>query len=260
NYGLPVLTLEPAAAAARLRDSAIRQTLLAFMHDWLYRLPDENRARLRDVLDRADDDDWRRAFREALLAKDEAKLRVLAHAPGAAAQPPGVVSGLAAAMLGNMYKYEAQEFMREAQQRHPDDFWLNYLLGCFWWEDYPQEAVGYLRVAVAIRPTSDGAYWMLGRALRGAGDTEGAIAAFRQALALNPNYAVARELASALAPRGGLEEARAAWEKILDRDPPEHDAWYGYAQFCLFLGNKEAYVRARQAMLKRFGNTTDDWI
>src|SRR5262249_49721353 len=43
-------------------------------------------------------------------------------------------------------------------------------------------------------------------------------------------------------------------------DPPEHDAWYGYAQLCLFLGNKEAYVRARRAMLKRFGNTTDDWI
>src|SRR5262249_21481013 len=111
NYGIPVMTLEPAAAAARVRASSIRQTLLAFMHDWLHRVPDENRAWLRDVLDRADDDDWRHAFREALIEKDAEKLRTLVHAPGASAQPPGVVSGLAAAMLGNMYKYEAQAFM-----------------------------------------------------------------------------------------------------------------------------------------------------
>src|SRR5207302_392927 len=143
-----------------------------------------NKATLRDVLDRADDDDWRRAFRKALVEKDAEKLRALVHAPEASAQPPGVVSGLAAAMLFNMYKYEAQAFMREAQQRHPGDFWINYLLGCFWWEDYPQEAVGYFLVAVAIRPTSDGAYLMLGRVLHGAGDREGAIAAFRHSVAL----------------------------------------------------------------------------
>jgi serine/threonine-protein kinase len=260
SYGIPVLTLEPVEAAARVRNSAIRETLLAFMHDWLRRVPDENRTRLRDVLDRADDDDWRHAFREAFLEKDAVKLSALTHAPGASAQPPEVVSGLAAAMFGNMYKYEAQEFMREAQQRHPGDFWINYLLGCFWREDFPQEAVGYFRAAVAIRPTSPGAYAMLGRALRGAGETEGAIAAFRQSVALNPSYVVAKDMVWALAPRGELEEARAAWEKFLERDPTNHDPWYGYAQLCLFVGNKEAYRRARKALLKRFGDTRNDWI
>jgi serine/threonine-protein kinase len=260
NYGIPVMTLEPVEAAARIRNSAIRETLLAFMHDWLYRVPDENRARLRDVLDRADGDDWRHSFREALLEKNAKKLSMLTHTPGAKAQPPAVASGLAAAMLGNMYEYEAQEFMREAQQRYPGDFWINYLLGCFWWQEYPQEAVAYLRAAVAIRPTSDGAYMMLGRALRGAGDTEGAIAAFRRSVAHNPRHDVAKELVWCLAPRGELEEARAAWEKFLERDPPDHDAWYGYAQLCLFVGNKEAYRRARKALLKRFGDTRNDWI
>src|SRR5262249_42635997 len=116
NYGIPVLTLEPAAAAALVHESSIRQTLLAFLPDWLYRVSDQNRTHLRKVLDQADDDDWRRAFREALVAKDAVKLSALTRAPGALDQPPGVVSGLAAAMLGNMYKYEAQAFMREAQQ------------------------------------------------------------------------------------------------------------------------------------------------
>src|SRR5262249_49350027 len=144
---------------------SIRYTLVAFLHDWIQWESDVDRARLRNVLDRADDDHWRYAFREALLKKDVAKLGALARAPEASAQPAIVMATLASAMLGNMYKREAQEFMREAQQRHPDDFWINYLLGCFWWEESPREAVGYFRAAGAIRPTSDGAFLMLGRAL-----------------------------------------------------------------------------------------------
>src|SRR5262249_48337318 len=131
------------------------------------------------------------------------------------------------------------------------------LLGCFWWEEYPQEAVGYFRAAVAIRPTSDGAYLMLGRALRGAGDTEGAIAAFRRSVALNPSSVVAKELARALAPRRGLKEARAAWKELLERDPLDQDSWNGYAELCLFLGQRDEYRRARRALLERFGATTN---
>jgi tetratricopeptide (TPR) repeat protein len=260
NYGIPVMTLEPAEAAARLRASSIQETLLAFMHDWLFRLSNEDRGRLRVVLDRADNDDWRRAFRKALVKNDAGELSVLANAPEASAQPPSVVAGLAYAVLGNLYKAEAQEFMRKAQQRYPGDFWLNYFLGCFWCEDYPQEAVGYFRVAVAIRPKSDGAYLMLGRALRGAGDMEGAMAALRRSVDLHPSSDVARELALCLAPKGELEEARAVWEKFLESDPPDHNSWYGYAQLCLFLGNEDAYRRARTALLKRFGDTRNDWV
>ncbi len=260
NYGIPLLTQQPEEAAGRIRASSIREKLLVFLHDWLHRVPDESRARLREVLDRADDDAWRHAFRKALLQKDTKKLSELAHASEASAQPPGVVTWLAAAMLLNTYKYEAQEFMREAQQRHPNDFWINYQLGCFWWEEFPQEAVGYFRAAAALRPTSDGAYMMLGRASRRAGDTEGALAAFRRSVTLDSSYVVAKELAWLLAPKGGLEEARAAWEKSLERDPPEHEAWYGYAELCLFLGNEEAYRRARKTMLKHFGNTSNSWI
>jgi tetratricopeptide (TPR) repeat protein len=254
------LTLEPAEAVRRVRNSSIRQTLLAFMHDWLYWVSEQDRDRVRDVLDAADDDDWRSAFREALAQKDAGKLSALARAPGASTQPPVVLSGLAGTLLADQYKNEALALLREAQQRHPDDFWINYLLGRFWYEVYPQAAVGYFRAAVAIRPTSDQAYMMLGRALRDTGDVEGAIAAFRQSVALNPNYPVARDLAWVLAPRGRPEEARAAWEKLLEHDPPKHDDWYGYAPFCLFLGNEEAYRRARKALLDRFGDTANDWI
>ncbi len=284
TYGFPLLTLEPAEAAARVRNSAVREPLLAFLHDWFFWVSDENRDPLQDVLDRADDDAWRHEFRIALVKKDLDKLNALAHAPEAPDQPPVVLSGLASVMLADKYgnvaparlrasdraynvnfpedKYgnAALALFRETQQRHPGDFWINYLLGQFWYQGRPHEAVGYFRVAVAIRPTSDHAYSMLGRALRDSGDAEGAIAAFRQSVTLNPNSDVAKELTTALAQTGRLEEARTAWEKRLELDPPGNDSWYGYAELCLFLGREDDYRRARRDLLTRFGATTEPFV
>jgi serine/threonine-protein kinase len=56
--------------------------------------------------------------------------------------------------------------------------------------------------------------------------------------------------------RGQTEEARAAWQAALEFDPPEHKDWYGYAEFCLFLGREDEYRRARRALLARFATTT----
>jgi hypothetical protein len=74
GYGIDLLRLEPAEAAARIRHSAIRTTLLAFLYDWVfYWESDADRARLRAVLDLADDDEWRRRLRTALAVYDAAK-------------------------------------------------------------------------------------------------------------------------------------------------------------------------------------------
>src|SRR5260370_42310412 len=74
SYGIALATLEPADAAARVRRSAMRETLLAFLHDWLYWVSEENRDKLRAMVDLAADNPWRRAFREALAANDPGKL------------------------------------------------------------------------------------------------------------------------------------------------------------------------------------------
>src|SRR5260370_42423647 len=73
NYGIALTTLEPADAAARLPRAAIRETLLAFLHDWLYGVAEENRDKLRAMVDLADDNSWRRAFEEALAANSPRK-------------------------------------------------------------------------------------------------------------------------------------------------------------------------------------------
>ena len=175
-------------------------------------------------------------------------------------QPPLILGGLAYAILNRGIEgEEARALVRAAQQRHPDEFWLNYHMGYTLLAEHPQEAVGYFRAAVASRPESSQAHIMLGRALHDAGDTDGAIAAFRKAIPLTSNRAGARDLARALAPRGGLEEARALWGKLLEASPPDYDPWDGYAQLCAFLGNEEAYRWARKALLARPRDSTDHW-
>jgi serine/threonine-protein kinase len=109
---------------------------------------------------------------------------------------------------------------------------------------------------LAIRPGNEEIYTKLGTTLLEAKDTEGAIAAYRKALELNPIVAVVKDSAKVLAPYGRLEGTRAAWEKLLERDPSDHDSWFGYAELCLFLGREEDYRRARRALLKKFGATT----
>jgi serine/threonine-protein kinase len=260
NFGIDLTALEPAEAAARVRSSLIRETLLPFLHDWLFWAEEGNGDALRALLDEADEDEWRREFREALGANDDGKLMALARADEAIDQPPVVLSGLAGRLVDGDHRMKALALLREAQQRHPEDFWINYLLGYFWVQQRGSEAVGYCRAAVAIRPNSDKAYALLGRALRSQGDSDGASVAFRKALALNPYCAVGKELANAAGGRGGLEEARVAWENLVSGDPPSHDAWYGYAELCLYLGNRQAYRLARERLLERFGETENDWI
>src|SRR5262245_2446683 len=168
-FSIDLLILEPEEAATRVGNSAIRETLLAYLHDWHYWSRDADRARLRAVLDRADDDPWRRAWREAVavrdmtVARDTRRMVMLAASREALAQPPLVRSGLGGVLLWDGHREETLAFLREAQQRHPEDFWLNYLLGRYWEKERPQVAVGYFRAAVAIRPRNDEIHTKLGR-------------------------------------------------------------------------------------------------
>ncbi len=128
KYGIELSVPDPAAAAL-VRGSAIRDTLLAYLHDWLYWVSDKHRHTLQGRLDGADDDEWLRAYREALAAKDTGKSKALAAAPMAPDQPPMILSGLGGTLLVYDLRDETLRLLREAQRRHPADFWINYLLG-----------------------------------------------------------------------------------------------------------------------------------
>ncbi len=261
RYGIDLLVLEPAESAARIRDSDIRETLMTFLHDWLYSISDTNRPRVGAAADLADDDDWRRRYRAAIAAKNTniEKFKALASAPEAAGQPSVILSGLCGSLMAHKFRDEARAVLDEAQRRYPGDFWINFLLGHFWEKDRPERAVGYLRVAVAVRPNSDQALAKLANALRDSGDPDEAMHAYRRAIELHPDADLMRDMATLLGPRGKLEAVRAAWAKTLDRNPPDHPSWYGYAQLCLFLDDEEGFRRNRTAMLDRFLGVDTDW-
>jgi tetratricopeptide (TPR) repeat protein len=72
-----------------------------------------------------------------------------------------------------------------------------------------------------------------------------------------PNLSVQTILVHNLIAKNRLEEAQAAWQASLLANPPDHDTWYGYAEFSLFLGRNDEYFRNRHALLQRFGDTKD---
>jgi serine/threonine-protein kinase len=231
-YGIEVETGSSAEAMTKLAGSAVRDLLLAGLHDWLRIKPAMARGRLQVLLDCADSDVWRQAFRAAVMTKDIGQLKRLATQKEAFSQLPAVQSWLAKELRSAGVVKEAKALLRQGQQQHPSDFWLNYQLG---WilafgsrsvinlTDRPEEeAVGYFRAAVAIRPGSAIAHNYLGVALGHKGTWDDAAIEFQKAISLDPKYARAySNLGLALVSMGELTAAIAAYRQAIDLDPQD---------------------------------------
>ena len=162
-------------------------------------------------------------------------------------------------------------------------------------QHWPDQAIDYYEKALRLDPSYVRAYSNVGDALQDQGQFDDAIDYYEKALRLDPDYAWAHHnLANALRVKHRLDEAydhyqqairldpknpevqngvrsvllrqgrgtevQVGWRKELDANPPEHDAWSGYAELCLFLGQQEEYRRARRALLERFGATASPFI
>jgi tetratricopeptide (TPR) repeat protein/tRNA A-37 threonylcarbamoyl transferase component Bud32 len=226
RYQLDVDALEPGAVIARIRASAIRPRLLAALDDWS-QLRKEKET-LRRIADGADDDEWRRRMR-AVKTADEA--RQLAGRAEVWAQPPATVTRFAIILKNFRLHAEAVAGLLLAQQRHPGDLWINHHLGDSLTDLKPlraEEAVSFLRAAVALRPDSPVGHLNLGYALSKKKDMDGAIASYRKAIELAPNFAAAHNnLGFVLAETGDVNGAIASYHKALDLDPNYAAAYYG---------------------------------
>jgi serine/threonine-protein kinase len=120
------------------------------------------------------------------------------------------------------------------------------------------EAVACYRKALQADPDYAWAHLDLANTLRFVGQFDEALEHYQQFRAVGPTIPnVENILRSELVRRGRGEEVRREWKQKLERDPPEHDAWFGYAELCLFLGHEEEYRLARQDLLRRFGATKE---
>jgi tetratricopeptide (TPR) repeat protein/serine/threonine protein kinase len=224
DYGLDLEALDPDEAGARIRASSIKDHLVAALDDWVLSKPRAKAAgweRLLAVARRADDDSWRNRFREALQRGDKKAMEDLARSPDILRQPPATV-GLAAGMLAYAGKRPlAIQVLQQAQQRHPDDFWTNFDLARLMHRSgQAGEAVGFYRVAVALRPDSAGAHCNLGVALLARRKHAEAEAACREAIRLQADFAMAHNnLGVVLEDKGDPEGALAAYRKAIALRP-----------------------------------------
>jgi tetratricopeptide (TPR) repeat protein len=96
-------------------------------------------------------------------------------------------------------------------------------------EEGPKDEIAAARKTVARYPLKPAAHVALGLALR-MRDRAGAIAAFRKAVELGPEYAIAHhELAITLMYDGSkaeLDDAAAAYSKVIELEPGNNGAWY----------------------------------
>jgi serine/threonine-protein kinase len=186
---------EAEVAAARIRESAVAGQLVAALDDWAFLTQDRKRmVWLLEVARRADPDPLRDRFRDPKVWRDRAALEGLAcellcdETQLAKLKPP-LLAPLGAALLAT--KGDAVPLLAAAQARHPNDFWLSYDLGnalseVKMWD----EAVGYYRAALAVRPEAAAAHTSLGTALKTKGQLDEAIREYRTAIAIDPKYAM----------------------------------------------------------------------
>jgi Flp pilus assembly protein TadD len=226
RYGLDVETLDPVEAARRIRSATIKDRLVSALDDWMLSKQLSGlagRGRLLAVARAADPDRWRDRFRDAYGRSDNAALVGLAREEGLQSQPPATAL-LLSSVLGQIHEHAlAIAVLRRAQQRYPADFWLNHNLAYLLMNAAPpqsEEAIGFYRAAVALRPESPGVRVNLGVALVQCGRMAEAEAEFRLAARLKPDYATAHyDLGNTLRGQGRMAEAEAEFRAALRLEP-----------------------------------------
>jgi serine/threonine protein kinase/Tfp pilus assembly protein PilF len=242
EYGIDVEALGVQEAAARIGQRAIGIHLAAALDDWALNRKAAGGTGWQQLLAVAqvvDSDPWRSALRSARISERQEDLERLA-----ASAPIATLSPMSVALLGSLFRDEAGvaltgslfrekpggppkrvvDVLREGQQRYPADFWINeYLALLIHANEKPSqldEAVGFFRAALALRPQSPGAHLSLGNALTAKGQLEEAIQEYREALRLNPKFAMAHNnLGSNLKAKGQLEEAIQEYRHAIRLDP-----------------------------------------
>jgi serine/threonine-protein kinase len=118
------------------------------------------------------------------------------------------------------------------------------------------EAIDCHQTSLQIDPDYVWAHYNLANALRARGRLNEAFEQFQEVIRVDPNNSLVQNgIASVLVPQGRGRETQRGWQHALADNPPEFNAWAGYAELCLFLGQQEEYSRARSSLLNIFGAT-----
>jgi tetratricopeptide (TPR) repeat protein len=193
--GLDVAALSAEEAAKRIRDrpSEMATALATSVDDWAAIRRDRRKNRdgaaaLSALAGAADPDPWRQSLRRALDLPDQAA-RLAALGSLAKATPFDTLGPVSLDLLGRALKDAgdaagAEVVLRRAQQRHPDDVWINYDLARSLEKlARRDEAIRYYTAARSLRPETA---HELAHALGEKGEREDEIAIFEDLRRLRP--------------------------------------------------------------------------
>ncbi len=208
------------AVSARVRASPLSAELIAALDDWASITADRRRREwLLAVASEADQDPARNRLRQPELWRDGARLTQIAQEPTGALVSPQLAIALDRA--AHQCGADVIPLLTAVQVRYPQDFWINFGLGATLGEARRwDEALGYCRAALAVRPEVSAAQNNLGDALYAKDKWKEAIGYFKEALRLDPNSIAAHmSLGNALRTEGRLEEAIDHFQQVLRLDP-----------------------------------------
>jgi serine/threonine-protein kinase len=243
-YGFPAWDMEADAIKERLRVSRIGRLLTEELVDLSRRIqkPDEDiiPPRLKETMDLVDDDPYRRKLSDACKRKDTATVLALAEDPSLRDQSAVTVTRVVD------YLREKDQPVSPAALRnlrlillaHPNHAVLHEAMAItLFIKGRPEdraEAIGYLHVAVALRPQSARAANNLGYLLSKTGLSDAAEAKFRDAIRLDPQYAGAHvNLGSLLRAKRDLPGAEAEYREAIRLDPNRAPAHYDLGNLLL---------------------------
>jgi serine/threonine-protein kinase len=185
---------------------------------------------VRGLVEAVEKDPWRHDVLTALYVGDTRALERLVGLLDAASQSASFLAMVAGGDEPSGASAWRLALLREAQDAHPSDFWLNAKLGLALHQAVPPQSakgVPYLTAALAVRPRNPGVWLNLGEASRSTDppDLEGALRAYDHALAVEPSYAAAhRGRAQTLDAMHRYEESIAAFRTRLSCAPDDPEA------------------------------------
>jgi serine/threonine-protein kinase len=249
--GLGQASDEPSAVAVRINASAVREALVAAVHDWAVCAGDrEERGWLLEVARHADPDagGWRERALDPAAWEDSQALAELARTAPAATESVSLLQALGERLRAA--GGDATPLLKLVQKERPADFWANLILGNAMLQGAPRDAAGYYRAALASRPGAAVGYCAVGDALRLQKWPDQAIEYYEKALQLDPDYARAySNVGDALQDQGRPDEAAGYYEKALRLDPDY--AWAHHNLANVLRGNGrlgDAYAHYQQAL------------
>jgi tetratricopeptide (TPR) repeat protein len=210
---------DPGVVAGRVRASGVRAEVVAALDDWASIARNEPRREwLLAVARAADPHPQRDLLRQPKLWRDAAALARLAEEARVADLSPQLVVALSRALV--VSGGDSLPLLRKAQARHPGDFGLNFALGWLLgnakqWD----KAVGYFRVALALRPDAV-VHNNLGVALLEQGQLDEAVGHLEEAIRIDPTFAMAyHSLGNALQAQRRFDEAIGRYEQVIRLEP-----------------------------------------